>query len=194
MHNNPKDEKVEKVKEDLENKKEDKDTEKDFDFNFENEQENPTNLEIESLMKEKEELSKELEDLKDKLARMAAEYDNYRKRTAKEKEGIYTDACADVLKELLPVKDNLERAVEVDGKLEDLKTGVNMTIRQFKDGLEKLGVDEIVTDGEFDPKYHNAVMHIEDKEYDKNVIVEVFQKGYKKGNKILRYSMVKVAN
>lgn len=194
MHNNPKDEKIEKKEENIENKKEDKNTDNDFDFNFENDEQDPINLEMETLKKEKEELSKELEDLKDRLARMAAEYDNYRKRTAKEKEGIYTDACEDVLKELLPVKDNLERAVEIDGKLEDLKTGVNMTIRQFKDALEKLGVEEIVADGEFDPKYHNAVMHIEDKECDKNMIVEVFQKGYKKGNKILRYSMVKVAN
>lgn len=140
------------------------------------------------------ELKDENEGLKDKLLRTAAEYDNFRKRTTKEKENIYTDACADVLKEMLPVLDNLERAIAVDGSVEDLKKGVEMTINQFKSAFDKLGVEEIATDGEFDPNVHNAVMHVEDETLGANQIAEVFQKGYKKGSKVLRYSMVKVAN
>jgi molecular chaperone GrpE len=138
--------------------------------------------------------SNELEALKERLLRTTAEYDNFRKRTAKEKEGIYTDACIDVLKNILPVADNLERALAADGSLEDMKKGVEMTLRQFKDSLEKLGVTEIPTDGEFDPNLHDAMMHVEDENYGKNVITEVFQKGYKRGDKVIRYSMVKVAN
>lgn len=140
------------------------------------------------------ELKDENEALKDKLLRTIAEYDNFRKRTTKEKESIYTDACADVLKELLPVLDNLERAISVDGSVDDLKKGVELTISQFSNSLNKLGVEEIAADGEFDPNVHNAVMHVEDQDLGANQVAEVFQKGYKKGNKVLRYSMVKVAN
>ncbi|SCN21765.1 HSP-70 cofactor [Clostridium sp. N3C] len=139
-------------------------------------------------------VSNELETLKDRLIRTTAEYENFRKRTAKEKEGIYTDACIDVLKNILPVADNLERALIADGSLEDMKKGIEMTLRQFKDALEKLGVTEIPTDGEFDPNLHDAMMHIEDENYGKNVIAEVFQKGYMRGDKVIRHSMVKVAN
>lgn len=143
---------------------------------------------------ELKELKEENEVLKDKLLRTVAEYDNFRKRTIKEKENIYTEACADVLKEMLPVLDNLERAVAVDGSIEDLKKGIEMTISQFVGSLNKLGVEEIAADGDFDPNLHNAVMHIEDENLGANQVAEVFQKGYKKGNKVLRYSMVKVAN
>lgn len=146
------------------------------------------------LEEENKKLSNELETLKDRLLRTASEYDNFRKRTAKEKEGIYTDACEDVLKNMLPVLDNLERAIEANGSVDDLKKGIEMTIRQFNDSLSKLQVELISTEGEFDPNLHNAVMHIDDESYGKNSIVEVFQKGYKRGNKVLRYSMVKVAN
>lgn len=146
------------------------------------------------LLEEKESMEKELNSAKDRLLRVTAEYDNYRKRTAKEKEGIYTDACEDILKNILPVLDNLERASAVDGNSEDIKKGIEMTLRQFKGSLEKLQVEEIPTDGEFDPNMHNAVMHIEDDNYGANSIAEVFQKGYKRGNKVLRHSMVKVAN
>lgn len=147
-----------------------------------------------SLAEENDKIKNENDTLKDRLARTVAEYDNFRKRTAKEKEGIYTDACEDVLKELLPVLDNLERAISVDGTVEDLKKGVEMTIKQFNTAMEKLSVEEIVADGEFNPHIHNAVMHIDDSQYGNNQIVEVFQKGYKRGDKVLRYSMVKVAN
>ncbi len=140
------------------------------------------------------ELKDENEALKDKMLRTIAEYDNFRKRTNKEKENIYTEACADVLKELLPVLDNLERAILVDGSIEDLKKGVEMTINQFSNSLSKLGVEEIAADGDFDPNVHNAVMHVEDENLGANQVAEVFLKGYKKGNKVLRYSMVKVVN
>lgn len=152
----------------------------------------------EELFKAKDEnnkLNNELNTLKDRLQRVNAEYDNFRKRTAKEKEGIYADACGDVLKEMLGVLDNLERAVAVEeGSVDDLKAGVNMTMRQFTNAFEKLGVEEIETSGEFNPHLHQAVMHIEDPNLDRNSIAEVFQKGYKKGDKVLRYSVVKVAN
>jgi len=168
--------------------------------------ENPSELENEEEGKEDEmkkfrshkaeikELKEEIDSLKDKLLRTAAEYDNFRKRTAKEKENIYAEACADVFKEMLPVLDNLERAIAVEGSAEDLKKGVELTINQFKGSLEKLGVEEISTDGDFDPNLHNAVMHVEDENLGKNQVAEVFQKGYKKGGKVLRHSMVKVAN
>lgn len=146
------------------------------------------------LKSENEKIHIQFETLQDRLSRTAAEYDNFRKRTAKEKEAIYSGACKDILKELLPVLDNLERAVEVEGDIDDLKKGVEMTIRQFKTAFEKLNVEEISTEGEFDPNIHNAVMHIEDDKYGKNSIVEVFQKGYKREDKVIRYSMVKVAN
>jgi molecular chaperone GrpE len=160
---------------------------------------------LEGLLEELQSSNKKLEDerarleneanaYKDKLLRLNAEYDNYRKRTAKEKEGIYTDACEDVLKNMFPVLDNLERAATVEGSVEDIKKGIEMTIRQFKDGLEKLLVEEVSTAEGFDPNLHNAVMHVEDSNFGEKEIVEVFQKGYKKGDKVLRHSMVKVAN
>lgn len=136
----------------------------------------------------------EIDALKDRLLRMSAEYDNFRKRTVKEKEGIYTDACEDIMKNIFPVLDNLERAANCEGTLEDVKKGVEMTVKQFNDSLKKIGVEEITTNIEFDPNLHHAVMHVEDKDYGNNQIVEVFEKGYKKGEKVLRYSMVKVAN
>ena len=143
---------------------------------------------------ENKKLSNEVDALKERLLRLTAEYDNYRKRTAKEKEGIYADACADVLKEVIPTVDNLERALAVDGSVEDLKKGIEMTIKGFQTSLEKLGVEEISVEEGFDPNMHQAVMHIQDENYDKNVVAEVFLKGYKKGDKVIRYSMVKVAN
>jgi molecular chaperone GrpE len=139
-------------------------------------------------------LHNELDTLKDRLARTSAEYENYRKRSVKEKEGIYTDACSDVLKELIPVFDNLERALKVDANFDELRKGIEITIKQYEIALEKLQVEEVNSEGEFNPNLHNAVMHIEDEKIGKNQIVEVFQKGYKRGDKILRYSMVKVAN
>lgn len=146
------------------------------------------------LKNENEKLKNELDAMKEKVLRITAEYENYRKRTVKEKEGIYTDACSDVINEMLPTLDNLERAVATEGSVEDLKKGIDMTIRQFRGALTKLGVEEISGEGQFDPNVHNAVMHIEDENYGENEIVEVLQKGYKRQDKVLRHSMVKVAN
>ncbi|MFL0247424.1 nucleotide exchange factor GrpE [Candidatus Clostridium stratigraminis] len=146
------------------------------------------------LKEEKDKAENELNSIKDRLLRLSAEYENYRKRTAKEKEGIYSDACEDILKNMLPVLDNLERAASVEGKAEDIKKGIEMTIRQFNDSLEKLQVTEIPVNEGFDPNIHNAVMHVEDGNFGESEIVEVFQKGYIRGNKVIRHSIVKVAN
>ena len=148
---------------------------------------------IRKLKDENKKLSNELEALKDRLLRLTAEYDNYRKRTAKEKEGIYTDACTDVLKEVLPVADNLERALAVEGNVEDIKKGVEMTIKGFLNALEKLGVEEIDTTNGFDPNVHQAISVVEDANLNTNDVAQVYQKGYKKGEKVIRYSMVTVA-
>lgn len=150
--------------------------------------------ETSKLEEENKKLQEELNLTKDRLLRLTAEYDNYRKRTTKEKEGIYSDAYVDVLKEIIPILDNLERAITADGSIEDLKKGIEMTIKGCKDSFAKLGVEEIDASGEFDPNLHNAVMHIEDENLGKNVVAEVFQKGYKKDDKIIRHTMVKVAN
>ena len=148
---------------------------------------------IRKLKDENKKLSNELDALKDRLVRITAEYDNYRKRTAKEKEGIYTEACTDVLKEVLPVADNLERALAVDGNVEDLKKGVEMTIKGFLNSLQKLGVEEIDTTNGFDPNLHQAISVVEDENLNSNDVAQVYQKGYKKGEKVIRYSMVTVA-
>ena len=128
----------------------------------------------------------------DKYLRMMAEYDNFRKRSAKEKEGVYADAYADCIANILPILDNLERASKSDN-LEAVKKGLELTAKAFDDALTKMGVTEIETKS-FDPNVHNAVMHVEDESLGENVIVEVFQKGYTKGDKVIRYAMVKVAN
>lgn len=128
----------------------------------------------------------------DKYLRLAAEYDNFRRRSAKERESIYTDAYGDALTALFPVIDNLERAAQyTDG--ENVAKGVSMVLKSVGETLEKLGVSEVPT-ATFDPNLHNAVMHIEDPAYGEGEIVEVLQKGYCRGDKVLRYAMVKVAN
>lgn len=139
---------------------------------------------IRKLKEENKKLSNELDALKDRLLRLTAEYDNYRKRTAKEKEGIYTDACTDVLKEILPVADNLERALAVEGNVEDLKKGVEMTVKGLLNSLEKLGVEEIDTTNGFDPNVHQAISVVEDANLNTNDVAQVYQKGYKKGEKV----------
>lgn len=149
---------------------------------------------VRKLSDENKKLNNEVDALKDRLLRITAEYENYRKRTAKEKDGIYTDACTDVLKEIIPVVDNLERALAVEGSIDDLKKGIEMTIKGFQGSLEKLGVEEIDTTSGFDPNLHQAVMHIQDESFEKNSVAEVFLKGYKKGDKVIRFTMVKVAN
>ena len=133
-----------------------------------------------------------LADSQEKYLRVVAEYDNFRKRSAKEKEGIYADAYADCISAILPVIDNLERALQY-AEGDKVVEGVRMTMNQFSDTLQKLGV-EVIETTTFDPTYHNAVMHVEDEAFGENEIVDVFQKGYKKGDKVIRYAMVKVAN
>ncbi len=131
----------------------------------------------------------------DKYLRLAAEYDNYRKRTAKEKESIWTQVKADTAAAFLPVYDNLERAIKQETADEAYKKGVEMTMNQLKEVFSKLGIEEIPALGEpFDPNLHNAVMHIDDESFGENTIAEVFQAGFRCGEKVIRFSMVKVAN
>ena len=130
----------------------------------------------------------------DKYLRLMAEYDNFRKRSAKEKEGIYSDAYADALKSILPIIDNLERAVGVDGA-DAVAKGLEMTLKGAAEALEKMGVEAFGAEGdEFDPNMHNAMMMVDDENHKEGEIVTVFQKGYRKGDKIIRYAMVTVAN
>lgn len=198
---NNKDLKNEEIKEENLNEEVNEDTELKDEEVMENTAENTNEVEEEDelnmtkkLKEENKKMQEELDLTKDRLLRLTAEYDNYRKRTTKEIESIYADAYIDVIKEILPVIDNLERAMAAEGNVDDLKKGVEMTMKGCQDAFVKLGVEEIDASGEFDPNFHNAVMHIEDEGLDKNVIAEVFQKGYKKGEKIIRHTMVKVAN
>lgn len=142
------------------------------------------------------ELEKELAASKEAHIRILAEYDNYRKRSTKEKEGIYTDAKAVCMTELLGVVDNFERALDIkDSDFESYKKGVEIIYTNLMDTFKKLGVEAFGEAGErFDPNFHNGVMHIDDPEKAENVIAEVFSKGYKLGEKVLRPAMVKVAN
>lgn len=136
----------------------------------------------------------ELDELNDKYLRLAAEYDNFRRRTAKERDGIRADAYSDAVSSLLPVVDNLERAAAFT-EADKVHEGVAMTLRAFSDTMEKMGITVLGAVGEsFDPELHNAVMHEDNEELGENVITDVFQKGYKMGDKVIRYAMVKVAN
>ena len=140
--------------------------------------------------------AKQLETVKDQYTRLAAEYDNYRKRTAKEKESIYQDAKIDTIQEFLAVYDNLERAVAAEGGDDSPhKKGMEMIFVQYKKILEKLGVTEIEAKGQpFDPNRHNAVMHIDDENLGENVVAQVFQAGFMLGDKVIRHAIVQVAN
>ena len=142
------------------------------------------------------ELEKDLAAAREAHIRTLAEYDNYRKRTAKEKEAAWVDAKASCMAELLPILDNFDRALGVtDSDLESYKKGVEMIYQGFCDTLKKLGVEAFGEEGEeFDPNFHSAVMHVEDEAMGENVIAQVFSKGYKIGDKVLRPAMVKVAN
>ena len=142
------------------------------------------------------ELEKDLAAAREAHIRTLAEYDNYRKRTAKEKEATWIDAKASCVAELLPVLDNFDRALGVtDSDFDSYKKGVEMIYQGFCDTLKKLGVEAFGEEGdEFDPNFHSAVMHIEDESLGENVLAQVFSKGYKIGEKVLRPAMVKVAN
>jgi len=139
---------------------------------------------------------KQLETTKDQFTRLSAEYDNYRKRTTKEKDNIYQDAKADTVKAFLDVYDNLERAAATPGDEDSPhKKGLEMIFQQYKTILEKLGVTEIEAKGQpFDPEKMNAVMHIDDENLGENEVAQVFQAGFQMGDKIVRYAIVQVAN
>ena len=143
----------------------------------------------------KPDLKAEMDALNDKYLRICAEYDNFRKRSQKEKDSLYGDVKAETLKKFLPVYDNLVRALAQSTEDEAYRRGVEMIMNQFNVTMEKLGVTEIECLGKkFDPAFHNAVMHVEDEEKGENEIVEVFQKGFMMGDKVIRFAMVKVAN
>lgn len=144
---------------------------------------------------EAEKLQEALREKEDQYLRLLAEYDNYRKRSQKEKESLYTDIRSETVEKFLPVYDNLERALAQETQDAAFKKGVEMTMNQLVSVMEKLGVVSFGAAGEvFDPQLHNAVMHVEDEALGENVIAEVFQKGFKVGEKVVRFAMVKVAN
>lgn len=141
-------------------------------------------------------VAKQLESVKDQFVRQTAEYENYRKRTTKEKENIYQDAKADTIKEFLAVYDNLERAAASEGGEDSPhKKGLEMIFQQYKDILAKLGVTEIEAAGKpFDPEKMNAVMHIDDENFGENEVAQVFQAGFELNGKVIRHAIVQVAN
>ena len=150
--------------------------------------------ELDARLEEIEALKAEIAEKDDKYLRMAAEYDNFRRRSREEKEGIYETALADTVAELLPIIDNLERAAMFEGGDKVLE-GLVMTAKATISVFEKLGIEEVGKVGDrFDPNLHNAVLHIDDESFGEGEIVEVFQKGYKKGKRIIRFAMVKTAN
>lgn len=154
-------------------------------------------LDINELVLKLEQKTKEVEEYIELLQRTLAEFDNYKKRTAKEKEMLYKEAVLDIISSILPIIDNLEKAVEVSNTQEQSKIieGVEMTLRQFKEVLNQYNISEIDALGKkFDPKFHEAIMHIEDENYGESEIIEVFRKGYICGDRVIRHSMVKVAN
>ena len=141
-----------------------------------------------------DEIESALEETKDKYLRLMAEYDNYRKRTAKEKTETYNNAVSDSITEILPVIDTFEMALKTECSDESFKTGVEKIYNMFRKSLEKLGVTEIEALGkEFDPNLHNAIKQVEETDYAENYVCEVFQKGYRLGKKVIRHSMVAVA-
>jgi len=159
--------------------------------------------EMEKLKNENAELAKSLKaaqdeagSLRDQMLRLAAEFDNFKKRTQKEKEQMFSDATAGAVAKLLPTLDNLERALDAAASGADLKKGVEMTYKQLTEAFAGLGVRcmEIEPGSPFDPQYHNAVMHVEDDNLPENSIAEVMQKGYVMGDKVIRHAMVKSAN
>ena len=140
-------------------------------------------------------LKVELEEIKDRHTRLIAEFDNLKKRAAKEREGLYNSIIGDIISSLLPVIDNLEKATEAESKDEDYKKGVELVLKQFKDVLSANGVKEIEAVGQpFDPELHEAVSMIQDESLGEKVVAQEYRKGYTIGNKVLRHSMVVVAN
>ena len=165
--------------------------------------ENAETTEAEEVKTEEETLEEKLvkaeeqvKEAQDKWLRQLAEFENFRKRTNQEKQGMYNNGVRDTVERFLPVVDNFERAVAAtEDKESSTYKGIEMILKQMLEVMSALGVEEIPAEGEpFDPNVHSAVMHIEDESCDDNVVVEVFQKGYKHGDKVIRPAMVKVAN
>lgn len=155
------------------------------------------NAEIDKLKKQIESLEKENSETKEKYARLAAEYDNYRKRTSREIEMKYSDAKADVWKNMISVVDDFERVLktEIPEACQNYKEGIDLIYKRLTEMMTAAGIEEIkALNEQFNPELHNAVMHIESDEAGENEVVEVFIKGYKLGDKVIRCSMVKVAN
>ena len=179
-------------------KKQNKNAEQEAVQNEETVKETATETTANVTAEEYEAVRKEADNYKDMYQRLMAEFDHYKKRTIKEREGNQLDAKLSVLTKLLPVLDNMERAeasFTQEATVETLKQGLEMVFRQIKEVMDSEGVEYIEAKGvEFDPQVHNAVMHIEDETCDDNIIVEEFQKGYQCKGKVLRHSMVKVAN
>lgn len=150
---------------------------------------------VDPVLAELEALKTQLAEGEDRFLRLAAEYDNFRRRSKQEKDNLYAEAKADAVKALLPVYDNLERALKQETADEAYKKGVEMTMTGLQKAFEGLGVTEIAAVGQsFDPNIHNAVMHIEDDTLGENMVAEVFQTGFMLGEKVIRFAMVKVAN
>ena len=139
-----------------------------------------------------------LAEANDRYTRLFAEYDNYRKRSVKEREGIYADAYIDAVKDILPILDNMERALQYKGAQggdDNMAKGLEMIMKSFEESLSKMGVSEIKALGEiFDPNLHNAIMHEDDESMGENLVIQTFQKGYVLGEKVIRHAMVKVVN
>ena len=155
----------------------------------------PDSTELTAALESAEKAMSALKEKEDQFLRLAAEYDNYRRRSQKEKESVWNDAKSETVLAFLPVYDNLERALKQETADEAYKKGVEMTMAGLKEVLTKLGVEEIPALGEtFDPSVHNAVMHVEDEGAGENTVVEVFQAGFRTGEKVIRFAMVKVAN
>ncbi|MBR2667051.1 MAG: nucleotide exchange factor GrpE [Oscillospiraceae bacterium] len=154
-----------------------------------------TEEEIAALQQQSADAAQELAEQKEQYLRLLAEYDNYRKRSQKERDHLYSDGMAAAVLALLPVYDNLERALQHETTDEAYRKGVELTMNQLKESLKKLGVEEIpALDQPFDPSVHNAVMHTEDESVGENTIVEVFQAGFRMADRVIRFAMVKVAN
>lgn len=159
------------------------------------EEKSPVNEELEKAKADLEAAQKELAEYKDKYLRLMAEYDNFRKRSVKEKADIYPEATAKAVEAFLPMADNFERALSTETTDEKYKSGVKMIYSQLGEAFKKLGVEVIDRVGEtFDPNLENAVSRIEDENLGENVVAQVFQKGYKRGDRVIRHAMVIVAN
>lgn len=151
--------------------------------------------ELEALKAELAKLKEEKDALNDRYLRTLAEYDNFRKRSQREKEAVYGDATADTVAKLLPILDSFDRASNYECQDTEFKKGIDLIGNSIKEAFDQLGIKEIPAMGEqFDPKFHNAVMHNDDPAYGENVITDVYRKGYTLGEKVIRFSMVVVAN